>query len=160
MDSNLWIQNKEIGGGRIIGEICHFIDLIKYITGSVVTNYDFKYIDTKDKIPDTLSIQFALKNNSIANINYFSNGNISFPKEIIDVYCGGIIMQLNNFKSLKVFGKSKFKNKNLLIQNKGNKNCIDEFLSRIANNEDMPISIEDLLDTSKITQDITESIIK
>lgn len=160
LDSNSWIQNKEIGGGRIIGEICHFIDLIKYITGSVVTNYDFKYIDTKDKIPDTLSIQFALKNNSIANINYFSNGNISFPKEIIDVYCGGIIMQLNNFKSLKVFGKSKFKNKNLLIQNKGNKNCIDEFLSRIANNEDMPISIEDLLDTSKITQDITESIIK
>ena len=159
IDNNSWIQDQNIGGGRIIGEICHFIDLIKFLTSSKIISYDFKYILENKKVSDNIIIQFKLSNNSIANINYFSNGNNSYPKEVIEIYCGGTIMHLNNFKKLKIYGKTKFKGKNLFIQNKGNKECVNDFLFRVKKNKDAPITFEDLYDTSKITLDITDKIL-
>ena len=159
IDNKSWIQDKDIGGGRVIGEICHFIDFIKFITKSKILSYDVKYISENKKISDNLMIQFKLSDNSIANINYFSNGSGSFPKENIDIYTSGIIMSIKNFKKIEIFGKSKFSGKTLFSQNKGNKECVHDFLYRVKNNKESPTEFEDLCDTSKITIDITNTIL-
>ena len=158
IDKQSWLHDLDIGGGRIIGEVCHFIDLIKYLTNSRISTYSFQSIDMKEHVSDNISINFKFSNNSIANINYFSNGNKNFPKETINIFCNGVVMQIDNFKKLKIYGSTKYSGKSLFAQDKGNSNCIKDFLFRVEKDDEQPISFENLYDTNRITNDITSKI--
>ena len=102
-----WINDEEIGGGRIIGEFCHFIDLVLYIVGSGIKSWSR---NSNQSLKDNISVIMNFEDGSIGTINYFTNGAKSFPKEKLEVFCGGSILELNNFKSLKGYGWKKFKN--------------------------------------------------
>ena len=99
-----WTQNIEVGGGRIIGEAIHFMDLAQYLTASVITDVQTLAMNSSSTCPDTITISLRFENGSIATVHYFSNGNKQYPKEKVTVYQAQNIATIDNYKTLKKSG--------------------------------------------------------
>ena len=93
-----WTQDLEIGGGRIIGEACHFIDLLRFLVGKTISDYQIKFMDSLTK--DTATIQLSFQDGSIGTIHYYANGSKNFPKERLEVFAGRGVLQLDNYRKL------------------------------------------------------------
>ncbi|MBP5288195.1 MAG: bi-domain-containing oxidoreductase [Elusimicrobiales bacterium] len=104
-----WVHDPVSGGGRIIGEACHFIDLCSYIADSRVCSVFMNALgpDTNE-LTDNASIVLQYENGSNAVVNYFSNGSKAYPKERIEVFAGGSVLVLDNWRSLKGYGVKGF----------------------------------------------------
>lgn len=152
-----WVQDKEIGGGRIIGEVCHFVDLAMFISGSLPASLSAHAMYDPSDLLDTLSISIKFKNGSIASISYFSNGSKELPKEYIEIYSGGITALVDDFKTLSIYDK-KIKKYKMAGQDKGHKDEIYQFLSALNNGEPMPITFDEIYWSTKMTFDIVKSI--
>lgn len=104
-----WVQQMDIGGGRIIGEACHFIDLMIFLTGSLVKEVIMNGLGENPQLnTDNASILLKFENGSHGAINYFSNGNKAYAKERVEVYDSGKILILDNFRKLTGYGYSNF----------------------------------------------------
>jgi predicted dehydrogenase/threonine dehydrogenase-like Zn-dependent dehydrogenase len=132
--SSHWTQDPHVGGGRIIGEACHFIDLIRHIVGSSIVNINTVAMDSQSL--DSVIINLRFENGSIGAVNYLANGSKSFPKERLEVFAGGSILQLNNFRSLTGYGWPGFQNQSTWRQNKGQIECASEFVRAVENSDD------------------------
>ena len=143
-----WTQDLEIGGGRIIGEICHFLDLLRFLAGKIITNYEIQFMDSLTK--DTVNIQLSFADGSIGSIHYYANGSKSFPKERLEVFAEGGVLQLDNFQKLKGFGWPGFKKMNLWRQDKGQKACVKAFVESISKDNESPIPVEEIFEISRI----------
>ncbi len=150
-----WTQDIYVGGGRIIGEACHFIDLLRHIVGEEVLNYKINSMDAEKK--DTVTIELSFIDGSIGTIHYFSNGSRSFPKERLEVFTSGRILTLDNFKKLSGYGWKHFNTMKLWQQDKGQQKCVEKFLKAISNNEKSPIPIEEIIEATRITIDLADS---
>lgn len=106
VDPKHWIQDPEIGGGRILGEVCHFIDLCNFLTKSKAVKVQAIAMGSQSssQLSDTLSIQIKYANGSIASIQYFSNGSKKMEKECIQLFFNSKILELHNFKKIQGFG--------------------------------------------------------
>ncbi len=144
-----WTQDLEIGGGRIIGEACHFIDLLIFLTGETITDYKIQFMDSLTK--DTANIQLSFKDGSIATIHYYANGSKSFPKERLEVFAQGGILQLDNYRKLTSFGWPGFKKMHLWQQDKGQKACVKAFVDAISSGNTSPIPVEEIFEVSRIS---------
>ena len=116
-----WTQDSDAGGGRIIGEACHFIDLFRFFAGSKITSVHTTFMNDGSEagnMPDTAVISLACQNGSICSINYFANGTKDFPKERIEIFVGGKIIQIDNFKSIAFYGFKNAKNQSLWAQDR------------------------------------------
>ena len=152
IEPNHWIHDQNIGGGRLIGEACHFVDLLQHLTDSSVSTANIISLDqvSNFKSTDTLSIQLKFEDGSIGVINYFSNGNKSLPKEKLDIYCGGRVITMNNYRSIKYYGFPHVKNKRFYTVDKGQKNCVAEFIRSIEEDTNQPIDFQDIVENHKI----------
>ena len=156
-----WTQSKEVGGRRIIGEGCHFIDLLRFLAGAPIINYqammmgEFPGIEIRD---DKVSITLAFEDGSFGTVHYLANGNKTFPKERLEVFCGGGILQLDNFRKLKGYAWPGFSKMNLWSQNKGNQDCAIAFVDAIREGKSSPISFEELMEVSRVSIEIAESL--
>lgn len=156
-----WTQHKSVGGGRIAGEACHFIDLMRHLVGQPIIEYKttkmgkINNINTSD---DKATITLAFADGSFGSIHYFSNGAKSFPKERIEIFCGGKILQLNNFRKLTGYGWKNFNKMNLWRQDKGQVDCVKHFITAIQNQDQSPIPFSELIEVAKNTIDIAEVI--
>jgi predicted dehydrogenase/threonine dehydrogenase-like Zn-dependent dehydrogenase len=158
---NHWTQDKELGGGRIIGEACHFIDLMRFYIGTLITSYSVVAMKDPADInstPDKVTINLSFKDGSFGSIHYLSNGGPSFPKERIEVFCNNSIIQIDNFRKMKGYNWPGFKKMNLWNQDKGQTKCIEEFIKSIKEGSPSPIPNEEIFEVSKIAIDIAESI--
>ncbi len=156
-----WTQDHRIGGGRIIGEVCHFIDLLRYLAGDKISEFKVTKIgDTAgvDIRNDKVSITLSFVDGSMGTIHYLSNGDQSFPKERLEIFCEGAVLQLNNFRELKSYGWKGFRYKKSLLQKKGQVECVDAFLRSITNGEDLPIPFSELMEVSRICIEISNEI--
>ncbi len=152
-----WIQDMEIGGGRIIGEVCHFVDYLTWLNGSLPVKVYAKALADAEKHNDTLNIQIEFENGSIGTISYFANGPKSLPKEYIEVFHAGSAGVIDNFKTLKVYGKKVFK-KSLFNQDKGQSQMITKFVDSIRKGEPTPISFTEIEAVTKTCFAIIESL--
>ena len=152
---NHWIQDAEIGGGRIIGEACHFIDLIRFLSGEPIIGWQSIGMDCATR--DTTSVQIQFADGSIGSIHYLSNGSKAFPKERLEVFCNGSVLQLDNFRKLAGYGWPGFKKMNLWKQDKGQNACVKAFVDAIEHNISSPISAEELFEVSRIAIEISEA---
>jgi len=155
-----WTQNPTVGGGRIIGEACHFIDLMRHLTDATITSIQVTKIGRSghSKLRDdkaTITLGFA--DGSFGVIHYLANGHKSFPKERIEVFCAGKILQLDNFIKLQGYGWRNFKKMNLWRQNKGQIECTKSFIQAIKN-DTPPIPFAELMEVSRKTIEISEAI--
>ncbi|KPA16944.1 dehydrogenase [Candidatus Magnetomorum sp. HK-1] len=144
-----WTQDIKVGGGRILGEVCHFIDLLRYISQSPIKSIHTTGIPNETN--DTLSIQMTFDNGCIGNIHYFSNGHRRFPKERLEIFAEGNIIQLDNFKSIKCYGKLKIKNSFPYRQDKGHSAEISEFVSSICQGTGAPIPLDEIFEVMNAT---------
>lgn len=152
-----WVNDLEIGGGRIVGEACHFIDLAMYIAGSRITSVTANAIKDSNNVHDTVTITLDFENGSIANISYFSNGSKSMSKEYLEVFCGGHSAIIDDFKTMKVFSKKETKYK-LKSQDKGHTAELIAFISAIKNGHPSPIPFDEIYISSLATFKVLESI--
>jgi predicted dehydrogenase len=141
-----WIQDSEIGGGRIVGEACHFIDLLTYLVGSPIKSVNAVQLgDSHDGVyEDKMSIQLVFSEGSIGTIHYFANGNKALEKERLEIFFDGKVLQLSNFKKLKGYGFSKFNKHHILNQDKGYVNEISQFVAAVHENAKPLIPFQEL----------------
>jgi predicted dehydrogenase/threonine dehydrogenase-like Zn-dependent dehydrogenase len=144
-----WTQDRVIGGGRIVGEGCHFIDLLRFLAGSRVSAIDVCTMDTGTG--DTVSVQMAFHDGSIGTVHYFANGTKAFPKERLEVFAGGRVLQLDNFRKLYGFGWPGFRKMNLWSQDKGQKACASAFVDAVAGRGPAPIPFEEIIEVAKVS---------
>ncbi len=159
-DDSDWTQDRAIGGGRIIGEACHYVDLMRFLAGSPIVEFSARSIgkSPRDGITeDKSSITLAFEDGSFGTIFYLANGANSFPKERIEVFSGGKILQLDNFRNLKGYGWHNFKRMRLFRQDKGNAECVKQFINGIISGCS-PIPLEEILEVSNVTLDISEML--
>ena len=152
-----WVNDPDIGGGRIIGEACHFIDLAMYLSGSKIISVTADAMKDSNDLNNTVTINLKMENGSVASINYFSNGSKKLLKEYIEVFSGGTVAQINDFKELIIYG-SKEKTKKYRSQDKGHKVEIKAFLNAIEEGKQTPISFEESYISSLATCKVLESI--
>jgi predicted dehydrogenase/threonine dehydrogenase-like Zn-dependent dehydrogenase len=154
---NNWVQEKEIGGGRIIGEVCHFVDLAMYLAGALPESLSAFSMDDPAGLLDTITINLRFKNGSIACISYLANGSKELKKEYLEVFSSGVSVILDDFKKLTIFGKNK-RSEKLLNQNKGHKEEVNKFISAIKEGKPTPIPFEEIYYSTKMSFDIIKSI--
>lgn len=145
-----WTQDSEVGGGRIIGEACHFTDLLRFLAGAPITSHDTAVMRS-GPIADCTMMQLAFADGSIGTIHYLTNGHRSYPKERLEVFCGGGILRLDNFRKLVGYGWSGFGRMNLWRQDKGQRACVKAFLDAVRTGGPSPIAFEELLEVSRTT---------
>lgn len=150
-----WTQDREIGGGRIIGEACHFIDLLRFLAAVPITGWQLMSMDAPTR--DTVSIQLSFADGSIGTVHYFANGSKAFPKERLEVFAAGRVLQLDNYRKLTGFGWPGFTKMNLWRQDKGQKACAAAFVQLVANGESSPIPFEELTEVARISIEIAEA---
>ena len=152
--SDHWTQDNKKGGGRIIGEACHFIDLLRFLSGSPIVSWSLVAMDASTK--DTVIITLKFLDGSIGTIHYFANGNKTFPKERLEVFAAGRILRMDNYRSLEGFGWPNFKKMRLWRQDKGQKACALAFINSITGKALTPIAIEELFEVSRISIEIAQ----
>ena len=158
--SKVWVHDMEIGGGRIIGEACHFIDLITYLSGSKVKAVCMNSMGIQaNENTDNASILLKYENGTSAVINYFSNGSKAYSKERIEVYHQEKTLVMDNWRKLHGFGFSSF-NSSSSGQDKGHQNQFDLLLSSIQNGGDQIISFDEIVNTTKASFAAIESLKK
>jgi predicted dehydrogenase len=144
-----WTQDPESGGGRIVGEGCHFIDLIRHLAGSRVRTIAVCTMDAPTR--DTVSIQMSFEDGSIGTVHYFANGPKAFPKERLEVFASGRVLQLDNFRKLRGFAWPGFRKMNLWSQDKGQKACAKAFVDAVAGRSGAPIPLEQVLEVADVS---------
>lgn len=146
-----WVQNRDIGGGRIIGEACHFIDLISFITESEVKAVSMNSLgEYPTENTDNASILLRYANGTNATIHYFSNGAKSYPKEKIEIHQSGKTLIIDNWRKLNGFGFKNF-NTTRVKQDKGHQRQFDELTTALKNGNPSIIPINSIVNTTKAT---------
>jgi predicted dehydrogenase/NADPH:quinone reductase-like Zn-dependent oxidoreductase len=144
---DVWVHDEKVGGGRIIGEGCHWLDFMRYIIDKPITCIQAAMIGDSPAVSvrdDKITIVATFEDGSIGTLHYFANGHKSFPKENFVVFCENKILELNNFRKLKGFGWSNFNKMNLFGQNKGLKEEFQNFIECINKGSEPIIPFEEI----------------
>ena len=158
MPADHWVHDPEIGGGRIVGEACHFIDLAQFISGSSIKSVSANTVKTAENLNDNVTISLEMQNGSIASICYFSNGSKQVSKEYLEVFCSGKIAIIDDFKKLTLAGSKVETSKG--DQDKGYENEIRGFVNSIKEGKEAPIPAEELFLSTLAAFKVIESIQK
>ena len=144
-----WVHDMQIGGGRILGEACHYIDLCSYLAGSKVISVCMNSMGSNPKEnTDNASILLKYENGSNAVINYFSNGSKSYSKERVEVYSQERTLVMDNWRKLKGFGfrgSSSAKSR----QDKGHFNQFQELITQQKNGGEAIIPFDEIVNTTR-----------
>lgn len=154
-----WTQDNAVGGGRIIGEACHFIDLMRFLAGSKIVSIQARRMGETDAVQvleDKASITLGFEDGSFGTIFYLANGASSFPKERVEVFTAGRVLQLDNFRKLKAFGWPGFNKMNLWRQDKGQDACAAVFVDSIRDGKEAPIPADEIFEVARVTIQIAE----
>jgi predicted dehydrogenase/threonine dehydrogenase-like Zn-dependent dehydrogenase len=156
---NHWTQDPEIGGGRIIGEGCHFVDFITFLVGAPPVSVTAHALPDNGKYrEDNVSMTFTFPDGSLGVVDYLANGDKSFPKERVEVFCEGMVAVLDDFRVLQTVKAGKKKEERLSAQDKG---WVDEwkvFAQAIRQGGESPIPYEQLIGVTKSTFAAVESL--
>ncbi len=157
--NDVWVHDKEIGGGRIIGEVCHFVDLISSVTESFVESVYAVSISsdkTSFREDDNFSAVLKMTDGSVGYINYHAMGGKSLPKEKIVIHSGSNSFVVDNFKTVYSYGKKEGKDKSLL-QEKGFREEVNAFVNAVKTGNEA-ISFDSIVNTTLVTFAIEESL--
>jgi predicted dehydrogenase/threonine dehydrogenase-like Zn-dependent dehydrogenase len=157
--SDHWTQESEVGGGRIIGEACHFIDLMRFLVGFKIVSVQARRIGNSSSVAvkeDKASITLGFSDGSFGTILYFANGASNYPKERIEVFTAGRTLQLDNFRKLKGYDWPGFRKMNLWRQDKGQNACCSAFLKAIEQGLESPISPDEIFEVARVSVQVAD----
>lgn len=156
--ANHWTQDPAIGGGRIIGEACHFIDVLTFLVGEAPVSVMAHALPNNGKYSeDNVSMTFSFADGSIGVVDYLANGDKSVPKERLEIFCGGMVAVLDDYVSLTTVkdGKKKVESG---AQDKGWRGEMAAFAESLKAGNEAPIPYEHLIGVTKSTFAAIESI--
>ena len=158
--ADFWVHDPEVGGGRIIGEACHFIDLCSYLAGSRVTAVCMNAMGTNpDEMTDNATIILKYENGSNAVINYFSNGSKAYAKERIEVFSQQRVLVMDNWRKLSGYGFKNFKAMSS-AQDKGHANQFKLLVEKIQKGGEPLIPFRELVNTTRASFGAIDSLQK
>ena len=155
-----WTQDNAVGGGRIIGEACHFIDLMRFLAGSPIVSIQARRMGDAPGVAvteDKASITLGFEDGSFGTIMYLANGAASFPKERVEVFTAGRVLQLDNFRKLKGFGWPGFSKMNLWKQDKGQSACAAAFLQAVQTGTPA-IPVDEIFEVACVSIDVAQQL--
>lgn len=156
--ADVWVHDMQVGGGRIIGEACHYIDLCSYFTGSKVQSVCMNALGTNpEENTDNASILLKYQNGSNAVVNYFSNGSKGYAKERVEVYSQERTLIMDNWRKLKTFG-FKGGRSDSSNQDKGHYNQFKELIKQQQKGGDPVIPFDEIVNTTKASFAAIESL--
>ena len=153
-----WIQDPLVGGGRIVGEVCHFIDFLVFLNGSLPVSVYATAMQSAPNLLDTVNISLTFANGSVGSIAYFSNGDKAVPKERIEVFGHGAVGILDDFKTLTIQSAGKKSEKKLSVQDKGQKEGVVQFIEAVRKGNPPLIPFAEIHATTLATFRVLESI--
>lgn len=154
-----WMHDPAEGGGRIIGEACHFVDLAQYFTGDLpVEAYAQALGGPEGGRQDTVTLSLRFAGGSVATIAYFSTGDKAYPKERVEVYGGGALAVLDDFREVTISRAGKRTRTRKLSQEKGFDEEVAAFVSAARQGGAPPIPMEHLAATTRATFALVESL--
>ncbi len=155
---NHWLHDANIGGGRIIGEGCHFVDFLTFLAGAAPVSVTARALPDNGKYrEDNVSITFTFPDGSIGVVDYLANGDKSFPKERLEVFCGGRVAVLDDFRSLEMVHDGR-RTTIKKAQDKGWRGEWAAFAKAIREGGEPPIPYEQLIGVTKATFAAVESL--
>jgi predicted dehydrogenase len=153
-----WTQDRCVGGGRIVGEACHFVDLLRFLAGHRIVDAAVKTVgDAASRQCDSVAITLSFADGSLGTVHYLANGHRAFPKERLEVFCGGRVLQLDNFRRLRGYGWPGFRSMNLWRQDKGQRALVQAFVHAVRTGADSPIPFQELIEVSRVVVALAEA---
>ena len=153
-----WIQNVEIGGGRLVGEACHFVDFLAFLCGSLPVRVCAQAVPDPATLHDTAQLAVEFENGSIGTVCYQASGSKDVEKEYVEASGGGATAILHDFKSLVVHGGGKPFKTRLASQDKGQHVMVREFLDAIREGKPCPVPVADIVAVTKTMFGALDSI--
>ena len=155
---DVWVQDMKTGGGRIIGEACHFIDLMQFLSGSRVSAVVMSALGIHpEENTDNAIITLRFENGAQGVIHYFSNGSKSYPKERIELYTQGRTLVIDNFRKMTGYGFSRFSSMRSGLD-KGHKIQFKTLVENIKTTGQPLIPFEDIINTTQASFAALESL--
>lgn len=160
LPSNHWTQDAEVGGGRIIGEACHMIDFLTYLTGSLPVSVSAVSLPNLGRYSDdNVTIQIAFHDGSFGTIHYLANGDRSYMKERVEAFSGGRIAILNDFRELETWNAGETKRtKSAFRMDKGHRGSWTAFVEAIVSGGKAPIPLDEIFAASLASFAVGESL--
>jgi len=154
-----WVNDPEQGGGRVLGEVCHFVDFLIFLAGALPIEVQTRSLDSLEQPSDDnviISLRFA--NGSQGTISYFGNGDRSFSKERVEVFGGGAVAVLEDFRRLDLVRhgrKQTFRSR--FRQDKGHRSELEAFAAAVCGRGELPVSFDEIVATTLTTLRAVES---
>jgi predicted dehydrogenase/threonine dehydrogenase-like Zn-dependent dehydrogenase len=152
-----WVHDMKRGGGRIIGEVCHFTDLCTYLAGSMVQSVNAVSLTDPHHLHDTMVATLAFENGSVASLSYFSNGNPEVAKEQLEIFCGGKVIRIDDFRELIINGK-RSGNRYLSGQDKGHSASFKAFTDSIMKGTPSPVPFSEQYHSMQVIFAVVQSV--
>lgn len=149
-----WTQDLAVGGGRVLGEGCHFVDLLRFLAGAPITAHHLAAMESPTG--DTVSIQLGFADGSLGTIHYLANGSKAFPKERLEVFAAGRVLQLDNYRKLTGFGWPGFTSTKLWRQDKGQAACAAAYVHAVEQGAPAPIPFEQIVEVSRVSIELAQ----
>lgn len=156
-----WVHDPQQGGGRIIGEVCHFVDLLSFFAGSEPKTVFARGTDEPRKSPltcDNLNVTIEFKDGSVGSIMYTSAGDGACPKERVEIFGEGSVGVIDNFRKTTLFKNGKRFRYRHRGSSKGHREELEAFIEALQSGQPMPISYEELTHTTLSTFRMVESL--
>ena len=156
-----WIQDPREGGGRIVGEVCHFIDLMQYLTGALVTRVYAEAIGSRDADvieEDSVFITLRFSDGSNGSIAYLSEGDRGLPKERVEIFGEGRAFVLDDFRAASLYRNGREEKIRLRAQDKGQADEVRALCQTVLEATPAPITLADLAATTRATFRIRDSL--
>ncbi|HTV24437.1 MAG TPA: Gfo/Idh/MocA family oxidoreductase, partial [Polyangiaceae bacterium] len=153
-----WVVDPEVGGGRVVGEACHFIDLLRHLAGAPIVQHAVHTRRTggAERGNDDVTLTLTFGDGSLGTIVYTSSGHRSFPKERLEVFQAGRVLRLDNFRSLSGWGVTRLPRRPTLrlprmAQDKGQVAGVRAFIEAIARGGPAPIPLDELIEVARVS---------
>jgi predicted dehydrogenase len=157
LPADSWVLDPEIGGGAIVAEVCHFIDYLTFINGSMPRSVHASGL-RELRAGETVSILLSFANGSVGTVLYGSNGSSALPKERVEVSSAGITAILTDFRELEVYSGKRVLRKKSASQDKGQANMLNAFVEALREGRESPIPFEEIEAVSRATFAALESL--
>ncbi|HEX9800506.1 MAG TPA: bi-domain-containing oxidoreductase [Thermoanaerobaculia bacterium] len=158
LPADSWVLDPEVGGGRIRGEVCHFVDTVAFLAGALPVRVAAEAIGRDPRRSQNVTVTLRLADGSVGVIHYLASGDPSLPKELVEVFGGGRVARLDNFRSLALHRDNGRQRRRRLNQAKGHAQEMAAFVGAVARGEPMPVALESILTVTRATLRIQESL--
>lgn len=150
--SDHWTQDPAVGGGRLIGEGCHFIDLLRHLAGTPIKRAQVTTMGDAPGVAvpaDKVTVTLSFEDGSLGTVHYLANGHASFPKERIEIFNGGRVLQIDNFRRMRAWGWKNVSAPRVKGQDKGHSALAAAFVTAIREGGESPTPFDEVMEVSR-----------